>query len=150
MTESPLRDGMPWGRGRPPAAPAAATAAPPGASTSVAGGTASPAPEAPLSSVTRFRVENVYTITGLGCIVVGTVEEGSIRPPAPMRLVRVVDGAEVAIPVEVVEVMVNKQPVTELLPGIRAGMRLRGLRREHSFLGRGGYPVQKGNRLLSP
>lgn len=147
-----LRCGVPWGWGK--KAPAPVLAADPPQQPGQPGG-AVPAPtplpgDAPLANAARFRVDDVYTITGLGCVLVGEVEEGSIRPPVPMRILHVVDGAEEVIPVQVVSVMAHRQPVAELFPGTPAGLQLRGLREDRSPLARSRYPVGKGDRLVSP
>ena len=143
---------MPWGWGskerRPE--PDAATRAPPPAPSRSPEDERAPRPEAPLAGDTRFRVDDVYTITGLGCVLVGEVEQGSIRPPTSMRLLHGADGAAVAIPVEVVSIMAHRKPVAELLPGTSAGLQVRGIETNPSPFARTRYLVAKGDRLVSP
>lgn len=95
-------------------------------------------------------MDDVYTITGLGLVVVGEVEEGSIRPPTPMRLIRVVDGAEVAVPVRVVQAQAHHKQVTEVGPGTPAGLVVRGIPPDRSPFAPHRYPVAKGDRLVCP
>lgn len=147
-----MPSGMPWSWGKKEAAsaPQPAMTETPAASGEYAASPATVVSDAPLPADTRFRVDAVYTITGTGCVLVGEVEQGSIRPPVSMRAVRVVDGAETSIPVQVVSAMAHHKQVAELLPGVPAGLQLRGIKENRALFARERYPVAKGDRLVSP
>lgn len=116
--------------------------------------------EAPLSAgdggagPMRFQIEDVYTITGIGCVVTGQLIDGVIRIPMPARLVRASPGAAgpAGSPITIKRAMAHHQELQEVRPGMDVGLNLGGLPREASPLRlRGGfYDVSKGDQLIAP
>ena len=121
---------MPWGwgkKGAPPPEPA-------GGSGASRGDAEPPLPSSvleptgpPPSGPVRFRIDKVYTIVGLGCVVAGEVVEGILRPPLTMKVVTVSPRPDTPASVQVVMATVHRQTVPEVAPGTGAGLTLRGL-----------------------
>ncbi len=88
----------------------------------------SPSDEAPLVSDPRFRVQDIYTITGVGCVLVGELEAGELRPPTVLR---VLDdgGARRDVVVRMVQIMAHRAEQPVLRPGTSAGLTVRGMGR---------------------
>jgi translation elongation factor EF-Tu-like GTPase len=116
------------------------------------------ATDPPVAGPVTFRIDDVYTIKGEGCVAVGQVVDGILRPPTTMRLVTSRPRPEAPFSVEVVKVTARRKAVGELASGTPAGLTLRGVEvdgyRAHTFLEprslTGRWPVQKGDRLESP
>jgi len=81
----------------------------------------------PASSGVRFRVENVYSIMGEGCMVAGIVESGTVRPPVQLRIEPGPSSPSEARVIDVVKVVVRRRPTVEVGVGEKAGFTLRGL-----------------------
>jgi GTPase len=116
------------------------------------GPAASPAVDGPV----RFRVDNVYTIMGEGCVVGGEVVEGVLRPPLTMKLVTPISRPDTPESVKVVKVVAHRKQVNEISAGTTAGMTLRGLEgvKAHPILQAGSihrnWPVEAGDFLVYP
>jgi translation elongation factor EF-1alpha len=111
----------------------------------------SPRLAAPLPSEVRFKVEGVYSIMGEGCVVGGLLEIGVIRPPSKLR---VAPGPSSPSPVRIVEVISavsKRQPQSEIGPGTRAGLTLRGMPGASTLPGSIArrWEIQKGDCLVS-
>ncbi|HEV8049674.1 MAG TPA: hypothetical protein VGP88_03670 [Thermoplasmata archaeon] len=111
----------------------------------------------------RFRVDDVFSITGLGCVVVGEVEEGTLRPPCPMQLVPVAPRGDAPGSVMVAGAMAHHKEVAEVGSGTKAGLTLRGIAGDPLWpvpsaarfplqvsVPVSRWPVRKGDRLISP
>lgn len=76
---------------------------------------------------TRFRVSDIYMITGIGCVAVGVLEQGTIRPPVVLRIVHsstaLSDGT--AHRVRVVQAEAHHAAQAEVFPGMTVGLALR-------------------------
>jgi hypothetical protein len=110
--------------------------------------------ELPLQSAVRFRVDDIFTILGEGCVAGGEVEEGTLRLPATMRLVTPEPRTNAPTIVEVLHGFSRRKPIAILPPGTKAGLTLRGIQGEKSVNLPGHlvdrWPVKKGDQLVLP
>lgn len=93
------------------------------------------APSPPLPSevavltqpTTRFRVSDIYMITGIGCVAVGVIEQGTIRPPVVLRIVHspTAPSDGTAHRVRVVQAEAHHAAQAEVFPGMTVGLALR-------------------------
>lgn len=108
------------------------------------------APLADPSAPLRFRIDDVYTITGLGCVAVGEVIDGAIRVPMSARRIRPSGAVASEMRVTIKSAQAHHQPVTEVRPGTSVGLQLGGVPRMASPLARHFYDVVKGDELVNP
>lgn len=144
---------MPWGWGRKEKERSAA------ATTTTEGGpsaggplpsTADPSRDSPLPGAVKFRVDDVYSITGTGCVVVGEVVEGILRTPITLNLVPPTPRPGAPKSVQVAGGMVHRKEVSEIAPGTPVGLTLRGLDPVVQGFGGVRWPVVKGDYLVAP
>jgi hypothetical protein len=144
---------MPWwpSRRAEPSQPDAASGPASQSAPSVPPATDAPSAITDGSSV-RFRVEDVFTVIGTGCVLGGRVEVGILRPPTTMRLTAGEFRVGPETPLRVIRAIAARKPVSELPPGVRAGLEIRGLNGEHPWpLSRHiEWPVKRGDCLVSP
>ena len=75
----------------------------------------------------RFRIQDIYTITGVGTVLVGMVEAGTIRMGQKVRLQSPDSSRAPLGPFEVTHMMQNRQSIAEAGVGARLGISVRGL-----------------------
>ena len=84
-------------------------------------------PGAPLQGTARFRIDAVYNITGIGCIAAGVLLEGTLRFPVDLSIVPGPGSITPPGRVQAVSAMAQRNEVTDLWPGVSAGLKLRGV-----------------------
>jgi translation elongation factor EF-1alpha len=114
----------------------APTAAPP---LEFAPGPLPPSPDAP-----RIRVQDVYHVTGIGTVVVGHVENGPIRPPVDVRMVRANGGPVPPHPLRVTSAQMHHKEQVEVGPGADAGFTVQGFPPGRT----GAWPLRRGDYLV--
>lgn len=108
-------------------------------------------PRDPAGAAARFRIHDVYTITGEGCVVVGELESGEIRPNDAFRVIDGATGAVRPLLVHVTKMMAHREPVAVLRPGTKAGMTIRRLTPETGHFTRvEKHEVAQGDLLVPP
>ena len=83
---------------------------------------------APSSGSVTLRIDKILTIYGEGCVVVGKVIEGILRPSLTLRVVTNAPRPDVPDSVQVVMATADHKAVAELAPGTPAGLPLRDVR----------------------
>jgi len=110
-----------------------------------------PSSETPFLGEVRVRVTAVYTITGVGCVVVGEVATGELHLPTSLRIVDGASGAPHGETVQVVRAEVHRKIETIVRAGTTAGLVLQGVPEGKEVLGgRRRWDVQPGDFLVSP
>lgn len=144
---------MPWGWGRKEGESS------PGANNVAEGGPSAVGPlpsttgrtgDSPLPGAVRFRVDNVYTITGTGYVVVGEVVEGMLRTPTTLNLVTATPRSGAPASIQVAGAMAHHKVISEIAPGSPVALTLRGLPPVTLVFGKSRCPVVKGDYLVSP
>ena len=95
----------------------------------------------------RFRIEDVYSITGLGCVAVGMMEVGSIRVTDSLRVTPGPGSTSAPALVTVGGIEAHRKELSVAPPGERVGLVLRAVS-PGSWGHR--YDLRKGDLLTTP
>ncbi len=105
----------------------------------------------PAGGSVRFRVQDVYTITGIGCVVVGQVEAGEIRPDDTFVVLDGTTGALRPLLVRVTGITAHRESIASLRPGTSAGLAIRRVTPETGHLTRiDKHELRRGDLLVPP
>jgi elongation factor 1-alpha len=117
---------MPWFKRRdPPQTPAGPPTTPPRADPPPLRSESGADPGTP--PPVRFRIEDVYAITGLGPVLVGEVESGMLRAGQQLKLAPGPGSKTVPRSVQTVSVEANHRIIAEAGPGTRIGVEVNGM-----------------------
>jgi len=110
------------------------------------------AEDRPLVDDVQFRVDAVYSITGEGCVAVGQVESGTLRPPATLRLVTAQPRPGAPKSLVVMRASAHRKIVALVAAGTPAALTLRGVDGELLLRASNGkrWPIERGDRLVAP
>jgi len=99
-----------------------------------------PDPVRDLGSPFLMPIENVYTISGIGTVVTGRVDRGTLKAGESIEIVGLNDGGEPR-KVVVTSIEAFKRPLVQARAGENVGLRLRGVRHDE---------VQRGQIVAAP
>jgi len=137
-----------WGRKDPPPSTAPGEPSDPGTPEFLRPGAPLRSPD---GAAARFRVQDIYTITGIGCVVVGELESGEIRPNDAFRVIEGATGAMRPLLLQVTKMEAQREVLAVLRPGTKAGLVVRRLTPETGHFTRvESRELRRGDVLVPP
>jgi translation elongation factor EF-1alpha len=112
------------------------------------GASVEPMSPLPLRTSWTFHVDDVYFITGIGCLAAGEVVEGHLQPPADARIVPGTGSITQERDIRVVSASVARREQAMVGQGVKAGLKLTGIEPEWR-LGIPHYDLRKGDSISS-